>query len=140
MAIWNLGDLVVACKSEEYPRGAAHYAWNEATPEQFDAAEQLVRSDEDKAAIRRAKNERFPPGPPTTWFAVGDIAAHDGFVTSRVATDVWTGQNPSGWTHQDVTGAHGTILHEGTEDECRAKLDTWLQCSDDRCYSHGTHD
>jgi hypothetical protein len=72
-----------------------------------------------------------------TFFAVGDVGAHDGFVTSRVTADIWTGQNPGGWTYQDVTGAHGTILHEGTENECRTKLDSWLQCSDDRCYTHG---
>ena len=71
------------------------------------------------------------------FFAVGDVGAHDGFVTSRVTADIWTGQNPGGWTYQDVTGAHGTILHEGTENECRTKLDSWLQCSDDRCYTHG---
>ena len=71
------------------------------------------------------------------FFAVGDIGAHDGFVTSRVAADIWTNSNEGGWTYQDVTGAHGMILHEGTEDECRAKLDAWLQCSDDRCCTHG---
>lgn len=71
------------------------------------------------------------------FFAVGDVGAHDGFVTSRIASDIWTGQNLGGWTYQNVTGAHGTILHEGTEDECRTKLNSWLQCSNDRCYTHG---
>ena len=69
-----------------------------------------------------------------TFFAVGNVAEHSGSVESREG-EAWPA--PGGWTYQDVTGAHGTILCEGTEDECRAKLDVWLQCSDNRCYTHG---
>jgi hypothetical protein len=71
-----------------------------------------------------------------TFFAVGDVGAHDGFVASREGP-AWPTEG--GWTYQDVTGAHGTVLHEGTEAECRATLDKWLECDDDHCFTHGTH-
>ena len=93
-------------------------------------------SNECHVAARRAEVAQPKVGA-VVFFAVGDVGAHDGFVTSRVVADIWTGQNPGGWTYQDVAGAHGTILHEGTEIECQAKLDSWLRCSDDRCYTHG---
>ena len=69
----------------------------------------------------------------TTFFAVGDVAAHDGYVTSR--------QSDGAWTYQDVTGPHGTVLLESTsEDEARAALDAWLVCDATArgayCYAH----
>lgn len=68
-----------------------------------------------------------------TWFAVGDIAAHEGNVTS-VSGDDWTYQ-------RDVTGAHGTVLYEGSsESEARAVLAAWDQCDAPArgayCYAH----
>ena len=74
------------------------------------------------------------------WFAVVDIAAHDGFITPRWAPDIWTPENPSGWTYQDVTGAHGTILHEGrSAAEAQAVLDGWLDCPATRAGRYYTH-
>ena len=78
---------------------------------------------------RRARTE--------TWFAIGNTSEHSGFITSRVAADIWTSSNDAGWTYQDVCSPHGTVLREGTEEECRAQLDTWLVCDDGRCYTHG---
>lgn len=72
------------------------------------------------------------------YFVVGNIAEHSGFVTSREDSDVWTNENPSGWTYQEVTGAHGRILDERpTQEEADQVLSDWLRCDDDRCYSHG---
>lgn len=68
-----------------------------------------------------------------TWFAVGNIAAHQGHVTS-VSGD--------GWTYQaDVTGSHGTVLYEGpSESEARATLAAWEKCdaplAGTCCYAH----
>lgn len=65
----------------------------------------------------------------TTWFAIGDIGAHEGFVTSRRDDDAWTGSNESGWTYQEVCGAHGSVLYEGhDEQKARETLDKWLEC------------
>lgn len=57
-----------------------------------------------------------------TWFAVGDVSAHDGHVTSV--------DNDRDWTYQsDVTGAHGTVLYEGaTKTEACRVLNAWLVC------------
>lgn len=94
-----------------------------------------------------------------TFFAVGNVAEHSGSVESRKG-EAWPA--PGGWTYQDVTGAHGTVIAEaeaqlphGSVDACldaaddsrvaiysarasvQRALDSWLQCSDDRCYTHG---
>ncbi len=69
----------------------------------------------------------------TTWFAVGDIAAHEGHVTSV--------RGDEDWTYQGVTGAHGTVLYEGSsEEEARSTLAAWLVCDaaarGTHCYAH----
>ena len=48
----------------------------------------------------------------TTFFAVGDAAAHSGYLEERNTDDGWCNENPQGWTYQDVCGAHGHILAE----------------------------
>lgn len=74
-------------------------------------------------------------------FAVGDVAAHEGYVTKRHADDAWTPEQPNGWTYQEVTGAHGRVLYEGpSEEKARAELDAWLVCDAPEtgrcCYAH----
>lgn len=77
----------------------------------------------------------------TTWFAIGNVAEHSGFVDSRKTDDGWTPENESGWTYQEVTGAHGIVLHEGLdEEEARKVLGAWLVCDAPErgayCYTH----
>lgn len=86
----------------------------------------------DKGACAR-RLELAPPA--TIFFAVGDVGAHDGYVTARVGP-AWP--VPGGWTYQDITGAHGTVLYEGTtREEAQRELDAWLVCDDEHCYTHG---
>lgn len=81
---------------------------------------------------------------PVIWLAIGNVAEHSGFVTSRSADDGWTPENESGWTYQEVCGSHGTVLHEGDgEDDARKILDAWLVCDAPErgiyCYTHNPH-
>lgn len=77
----------------------------------------------------------------TIYFAIGEVAAHDGFVTARESDDGWLPENPNGWTYQDVCGAHGRVLDEcDTRETAQAVLDAWLaKCSSNDggyCYTH----
>jgi hypothetical protein len=102
-------------------------AWREA----YDALNSL--SESEFAAVEQAVE--------TTWFAVGDRAAHEGYVTSRIGPP-WPAEG--GWTEQDVTGAHGHILYEGdgpsAEAEAWNALEEFLQCDAEEegryCYAH----
>ena len=98
-----------------------------------------------------------------TFFAVVNVAEHSGSVESREG-EAWPA--PDGWTYQDVTGAHGTVLSEAEaplphgsveacEDaaddsrvaiydanaKCLDALNAWLaNCpanNGDYCYTHG---
>jgi len=81
--------------------------------------------------------EPAPEDSAPIWFAVGNIAAHEGHVTSVSGED---------WTYQrDVTGAHGTVLYEGpSESEARSVLSEWLKCDavekGEYCYAHNRRD
>ena len=80
-----------------------------------------------------------------TYFAVGDTGAHDGHVTSRIGPAF---PSPGGWTEQEVTGAHGTVLGVFTEWEpgpmgrspqrqAEDALNEWLKCpGKGYCYTH----
>lgn len=73
-----------------------------------------------------------------TWFAVGDVGAHDGFITSRRGPAF---PAEDGWTYQDVCGVHGTVIHEGTDRaEAQRALDAWLADCPGKtgryCYTH----
>ena len=75
------------------------------------------------------------------YVTVGDVGAHEGFVTGHAADDAWLPEHPSGWTYQEVTGAHGTVLYEGPDvEEAQRVLDAWLDCPAARdgryCYTH----
>ena len=76
----------------------------------------------------------------TTHFAVGNVAEHSGFLTYRDGPAMFADGTQTGWTYQDVTGPHGSVLCEGTEDECKAALAEFLRCdapsSGRYCYSH----
>jgi len=62
-----------------------------------------------------------------TWFAVANVAANEAFVTSRLDANIWSNDNPTGWTYQEVRGFGGTILGEfDTQPEAEAAVDTWL--------------
>ena len=74
----------------------------------------------------------------TTYFAVGDHAAHDGFTTSR-AGPAWPAEG--GWTYQDVAGPHGNVIYEGaSEADAVAALNAFLVCDAPTtgayCYTH----
>jgi|SRR6187549_4303916 len=78
----------------------------------------------------------------TPLFAVvGDIAAHDGGIADVWEEERWSNDNSSGWTYQDLTGSHGTVLLE-TQDRTEAEraLSDWLKCPaaerGDYCYTH----
>jgi len=80
----------------------------------------------------------------TTFFAVGDAAAHSGYLEERNTDDGWCNENPQGWTYQDVCGAHGHILAEcDTREEAQAELDSFLECDSIEngtyCYTHNPH-
>ncbi len=81
------------------------------------------------------------PARAAVWFAVCDVAAHEGHITSEWADNVWGSGHESGWTYQEVTGAHGRVLYEGPdEEEARAVLAKWLECDSPEkgtyCYAH----
>ena len=114
---------------------AAIAASNERSRAEREAEEAQREASKRREAQRRATMAEL------IHFAVGDIAAHEGFTTKRHADDVWTPENESGWTYQEVTGAHGRVLYEGpSEEKARAELDAWLVCdapsSGAYCYSH----
>lgn len=72
------------------------------------------------------------------WFAVGNVSEHSGFTTSRGAAS-WPA--PGGWTKQEITGASGTILYEGSSEEDADKaLIEFLECDAVKrgvyCYTH----
>lgn len=91
--------------------------------------------------------------PETVYFAVVNRAEHSGRISGPWEPDKqWpvrhrderTGAEwETGWTEQDVCGAHGSILHEGTEAECQAALDAYLKCDSVEqgtyCYTHNPH-
>lgn len=74
------------------------------------------------------------------YFAVGDVAEHSGSITARSASDMWTPDNPGGWTMGAISRS-GRILYEGPdEDEAQHALDAFLECDAAvrgvYCYSH----
>jgi len=76
-----------------------------------------------------------------TFIVVGDIAAHSGFVTEEFAEDIWSSDNPGGWTYQHVCGSHGTAIGEfTTRKEAEECLREFLKCDSvdngTYCYSH----
>ncbi len=75
------------------------------------------------------------------FIAVGNNAEHSGFVTQLDRADIWTSDNPGGWTYQDACGSHGTVLGEfDTEAEARSCLREFLVCPaaavGSYCYTH----
>lgn len=74
-------------------------------------------------------------------FAVGRTDEHSGHLAERDSDSIWCNENPSGWTYQDITGAHGDVLYEGpSKEEAQSALDKWLECDAEAkgtyCYTH----
>ena len=67
-----------------------------------------------------------------TWFAVADIAADVAWVTSAVGP-AWPAAG--GWTYQQITGAHGTVLWEGegpdAREEAERQAELWRRRDDE---------
>ncbi len=63
-----------------------------------------------------------------TFIVVVNVAARTGSVVQMERDDIFSGDNPGGWTDQDVTGSHETILGSfdtlGAANEC---LREWLK-------------
>ena len=78
------------------------------------------------------------------YFVVGNIAAHSGYIAMEDENDIWCNKNPEGWTYQDVTGPHGTILglYE-TREEAQKELDKYMECDSVEngtyCYTHNPY-
>ncbi len=75
------------------------------------------------------------------FIVVVDDAAHDGFVEEVELDRIWTGNNPDGWSWQDVCGAHGTVRDRcDTREEANKSLEEYLVChaaEEGRyCYTH----
>lgn len=47
-----------------------------------------------------------------TWIVVGDWAANEAHLVDVDMDNIWTSENESGWTWQEVTGAHGEMIGE----------------------------
>lgn len=63
------------------------------------------------------------------YIVVGDIGAHDGHIEIVEMDDIWNGENPTGWTWQDITGPHGSVIGEcDTEAEAKQVLGDFLHC------------
>ena len=81
-------------------------------------------------AAEQAASEALAPA--MIFFAVENRAEHSGFVTSR--------RRDEEWTYQDVTGAHGAVIAEGTKSECETALSEALRCGAAErgtyCYTH----
>ena len=74
------------------------------------------------------------------YFAVGDAAEHSGSVVAKVSSDMWTPENPGGWTMGAVERG-GRIMYEGPDESAaRAALDAFLACDAAErgvyCYEH----
>lgn len=77
-----------------------------------------------------------------THFAVGNVAEHSGHIVTMTGPAF---PADGGWTEQDVTGAHGTILAESNgrtvgRGPCERALTEWLADCPGRhggyCYTH----
>lgn len=69
----------------------------------------------------------------STHFAIINHAEHSGHYHFEPDDD--------GWTYQQITGSHGSVLYEGdSEEEARDKLAAYLECDSmergEYCYSH----
>lgn len=90
-------------------------------------------------ATRLLRRGRRPV--PVTFVAVGDVGEHSGYV-APMRGPIWPeGPGQTGWTYQDATGPHGTVLYDGpSEAEARRVLDGFLRCSAAEagayCYTH----
>lgn len=72
---------------------------------------------------------------------VCNIGEHSGYVTKVELDDIWTGENPEGWTEQQLSGPHGHVAgYYASKDEACAILDEFLVCDAVQtgryCYSH----
>lgn len=76
-----------------------------------------------------------------TFLVITNTAEHSGLVAQKDQKDIWSNNNPSGWTYQEVAGTFGTVYLE-TEDENEAysALEDWLECDSVEngtyCYTH----
>lgn len=76
-----------------------------------------------------------------TYFTVGDIAAHDAHVTYEDGPP-WPARG--GWTYQDITGSHGTVIYEGpSEADAEKARAEFMKCDAQEngayCYTHNPH-
>lgn len=69
------------------------------------------------------------------WFAVVDVAAHEGHVTCE--------RKDGDWTYQDVTSGRRIVYEGPWEREARRALDAFLVCDSVArgayCYAHNPH-
>jgi hypothetical protein len=77
------------------------------------------------------------------FFVIGDDAAHSAEIREMEMDDIWTGSGPddSGWTYQNICGAHGRVIDQAnTEEEANKIMTNYLKCDSVKtgryCYSH----
>lgn len=78
-----------------------------------------------------------------SYIVIGNIGAHDGWIEEADPANIWSGENPNGWTYQQLCGSHGTVLGEyTTHSEAQTHLSDWLRCPaaerGDYCYTHNS--
>lgn len=74
------------------------------------------------------------------FIVVVDDAAHDGFIEEVDLDDIWTGDNPEGWTWQDICGPGSIHGKHDTREGAEKSLEEYLVCSAAEegryCYTH----
>lgn len=75
------------------------------------------------------------------YFVIKDRAAHDAHIVDVYMDDIWTSDNQSGWTYQEISGPHGNADGPFSSlEKAKEELDRWLQCDSVKngtyCYTH----
>lgn len=75
------------------------------------------------------------------YYAIINQGEHNGRIIQMDENDIWTGDNPNGWTYQGICGPHGQVLAENEDrSKVEATLNEWLKCDSVEtghyCYTH----
>jgi len=75
------------------------------------------------------------------FLVIAKRAEHSAHVVVENLDDIWTPNNPAGWTYQELTGAYGDVLGEfESEEDANALYDLYMQCdaieNNRYCYTH----
>ncbi len=75
------------------------------------------------------------------YYVITFPGSHEGYVVEMNTEDIWSNENPGGWTYNQICGSHGNIHGEySTREKAEEVLDKWLECDSKEkgtyCYAH----